>query len=225
MAEEAYILRLPVSLSARVRELMSMPGATRGMAMSVQFIAQDGFKPGRLARVQIGDDYYPATLMDLPTVVETAKSLDGTSYYKAGHVGQVLVVSERMMTPAPPASYVERDGLTPPTRRIRDFWAANQPLNSRDNPPAEVERIEGKLKRIAEGQAEDPADLAVGAQPGAPAFPVMSTPASAAMAPGSQAGRGTVLPATEEVASPPRLEHTMQDLFGDSEEDSDSDEG
>lgn len=237
--EEAYVLRLPLSLAARVRELMQAPGATRDMAMHIQFIDQPGFEKGRLARVRIGEDFFPATLMDLPTVVESAKSIDGVSFYKCGHVSQMLVVSEMMMTPAPPSNYVEADGLTPPARGIRKFWAANQPLNPRNaTEAADIERVEAKLKRLVDGQElleeEAPA-------PGVPAR-------EAATSSGGGAGNVLVprcvdepssfptrhgqfpLPAHVErqaVAAQPSApaasvpQHTFQDLFGDSDDDSD----
>lgn len=236
MDEEAYVLRLPLPLAARVRELMELPGATRDMGMHVEFVDQPGFEQGRLARVRIGEDFFPATLMDLPTVIESAKSVDGVSYYKSGHVSQVLVVSEMMMTPAPPSSYVERDGLTPPARGIRDFWAANQPINPRsDEEAAEIERVEAKLKCIIDGQMdvdedEGRAPVAPGAGPAAGLGGGRGGEAASAGGPSLAEGpRGSTLTAAAAAAAaqpsgaaaPAPPQHTFQDLFGDSDEDSD----
>ncbi|KAG8464742.1 hypothetical protein KFE25_010110 [Diacronema lutheri] len=236
--EEAYVLRLPLPLAARVRELMQAPGATREMAMHVQFVEQPGFVAGRLARVRIGEDYFPATLMDLPTVVESAKSVDGMSYYKCGHVSQMLVVSEMMMTPAPPPSYVARDGLTPPARGIRDFWAANQPINPHGGEgTAEVERVEAKLKRILDGQGgpldDEPPSAAAGAQPAASVAAGERALLFARAAGDTAAGReasaaaalgmreGAVATSVPGAATAGAQQHTFQDLFGDSSDDSD----
>ncbi|KAJ1620200.1 TAFII55 protein conserved region-domain-containing protein [Pavlovales sp. CCMP2436] len=228
--EEAYVLRLPLSLAARVRELMQTPGATRDMSMQVQFAEQPGFEPGRFARVRIGEDFFPATLMDLPTVVESAKSIDGVSFYKSGHVSQVLVVSEMMMTPPPPASYVERDGLTPPARRIRDFWAANQPMSARDEGTGEVERVEAKLRRIVDGQGAAPGDEDDGfattpaggggafpARAGAPLAPQSRAAPNPAFAQALQAAGGSQPAVSVQTTAP----HTFQTLFGDSDDESD----
>jgi transcription initiation factor TFIID subunit 7 len=212
-----------------VRELLTAPGASQEGTVSVQFLDQPGFPQGRLARVRIGDDLFPATLMDMPTVLESAKSMDGATYYKSGHVGQVLVVSERMMTPPPPASYVMRDGLTPPTRGIRDFWAANQPMNARDEGTGEIERVEAKLKRIVDGQTDGLVDQTLdgaGAEPSGPsrlaALPTSAATVHQLVAP-SGPSAVAALPAAMANAVASELlhgQHTLQDLFGDSEEES-----
>mmetsp|Transcript_2477 Transcript_2477/g.7275 ORF Transcript_2477/g.7275 Transcript_2477/m.7275 type:complete len:286 (+) Transcript_2477:3-860(+) len=155
MEEEAYVLRLPDSLAARVADLQHQLGSGQELDMDVEFVNAPGHDAGRVAKVRIGSDHFPAVLMDLPTVVESGKSLDGVNYYKSGHVSQVLVVSELMMKPPRPQSYVLPDGLTPPTKGIRAYWSSQRPMRDNDVVTGDVQRVEAKLKRILDGQGAD----------------------------------------------------------------------
>lgn len=237
------MLRLPRSLAARVEELMALPDATQEMAVDIQFVEQPGYEPGRAARVRIGVDYFPAILMDLPTVVEAHKSTDGINYYKTGHVGQVLVVSEMMMSSPPPSSYSLPDGLTPPTRGIRAHWDRYCPLDATLASVHEVENVEARLKQIADGQTTPAAgfeSIADGAMSGDEALleedgNEVAGAAGRAVADADgdtaqlnrPAGRATAGSASDE---PRRAEQgqgapvAFSDLFGDASDNSDAEE-
>eukprot|EP00826_Nyctotherus_ovalis_P066348 TRINITY_DN9799_c0_g2_i10.p2 TRINITY_DN9799_c0_g2~~TRINITY_DN9799_c0_g2_i10.p2 ORF type:complete len:115 (+),score=29.70 TRINITY_DN9799_c0_g2_i10:111-455(+) len=48
----------------------------------------------RFFRVQINENEYPATLVDLPTIIEAHKTLDYKTIFKSVDVGQMLLVHQ-----------------------------------------------------------------------------------------------------------------------------------
>ncbi|MFS7907545.1 putative TAFII55 protein region [Helianthus anomalus] len=72
---------------------------------------------GRNDTFVIGDDHFPASLLDLPGIVESYKTYDDNVLIKTADVGQIIMVRDEG-DPAP--DVVEyRHGLTPPMRDAR----------------------------------------------------------------------------------------------------------
>ncbi|GJU78813.1 ribose-phosphate pyrophosphokinase 1-like protein [Tanacetum coccineum] len=72
---------------------------------------------GRRGTFTIGDDQFPASLFDLPCIVESHKTYDDSVLIKTADVGQMIMVKNEG-DPAP--EVVEyRHGLTPPMRDAR----------------------------------------------------------------------------------------------------------
>ena len=77
------MLRLPDKLATVVRERL------QAQEMGDMHYEATGEFNGKGYRFHLGGDVYPATLGDLPCVVETHKSFDKHTYFKTGEVGQV----------------------------------------------------------------------------------------------------------------------------------------
>jgi transcription initiation factor TFIID subunit 7 len=80
---EQYVLRLPEKLATVVRERLS------AQEMGDMHYEATGDFNGKGFTFHIGGVSYPATLGNLPCVVETHKSFDKHTYFKTGEVGQV----------------------------------------------------------------------------------------------------------------------------------------
>jgi len=86
MLEDQYVLRLPPALAQRIREDIAKAKEGKEVTSEVFFsIAEDC----RKASFSYNGEVYPATLVDLPCVLEAQKTYDKRFYYKAGDIGQV----------------------------------------------------------------------------------------------------------------------------------------
>ncbi len=56
--------------------------------------SNEGTKPGFRWVFTLGGESYPARLVNLPTNVETHKTVDKVTYYKSSDIGQMMVVYE-----------------------------------------------------------------------------------------------------------------------------------
>lgn len=61
------------------------PVSSNGLHVSLKYIAEDG----RSGTFVIGNDRFPASLLDLPTVVESYKTYDDSVLIKTADIGQV----------------------------------------------------------------------------------------------------------------------------------------
>ncbi|CAD5315619.1 unnamed protein product [Arabidopsis thaliana] len=93
----------------------------------------------------IGNDEFPASLLDLPAVVESFKTYDDCALVKTADIGQMIMVRE----PGDPApNTVEyRHGLTPPMKDARKRRFRREP----DLNPELVQRVERDLLNILSG--------------------------------------------------------------------------
>ena len=80
----------------------------------------------RRAVVRIRRNLYAAKLVDLPTIIETSKTLDKKNLYKTGDICQMLLVGEQisheetiLAYPSKPSDYIYPHGITPPLRWVR----------------------------------------------------------------------------------------------------------
>ncbi|GKB48848.1 transcription initiation factor TFIID subunit 7 [Tanacetum coccineum] len=125
---------------------------------------------GRRGTFTIGDDQFPASLFDLPCIVESHKTYDDSVLIKTADVGQMIMVRNEG-DPAP--EVVEyRHGLTPPMRDARRRRFRREPdLNVRyliilnllqlkfNLEPELVRRVERDLLNIMHGGTAENFDI------------------------------------------------------------------
>eukprot|EP00904_Undaria_pinnatifida_P013816 jgi/Undpi1/9565/HiC_scaffold_27.g12021.m1 len=107
---------------------------------------------------------YPARLVDLPCIVETQKTLDRSTFFKSGDVGQMLIVYKdeaaykkddgNAASASPRGLYP--DGLTPPTKNIvrRRFMKARPDLGKFDR--TEVICVESQVLKMQQDVPDGP---------------------------------------------------------------------
>jgi transcription initiation factor TFIID subunit 7 len=115
--------------------------------------------PNRLFDLRLGDYLTKAILLDLPTITESQKTLDGINYFKVADICQLLYCIPRAELPdyrakgTSLARMLERDsryslksGLTPPTHNITsEFFKREVPESL-----ASVKEVEKRIKRAME---------------------------------------------------------------------------
>lgn len=85
--EEQFILRVPPSVAERIEHLLNEtndPSSSEEKSLDLSF-SEDG----RSGSFMIGNDRFPASLLDLPCVVESYKTYDDSSLIKTADIGQV----------------------------------------------------------------------------------------------------------------------------------------
>ncbi|KAM7269961.1 hypothetical protein ACFE04_029175 [Oxalis oulophora] len=136
--EEQFILRVPPSVAERIEQLLNDNSTSSELDLSFT-------EDGRSGTFAIGGDQFPASLLDLPTVVESYKTYDDCALVKTADIGQMIMVRE----PGEPApDTVEyRHGLTPSMRDARKRRFRREP----DLNPELVQRVERDILRIMSG--------------------------------------------------------------------------
>ncbi|KAG2598339.1 transcription initiation factor TFIID subunit 7-like [Panicum virgatum] len=117
--EEQFILRVPPSVAERIKRLMNESAAASSSSSNPDDTSLDlSFsEDGRNGTFMIGNESFPASLLDLPAVVESYKTYDDSVLIKTADIGQMIMVREEN-DPAPEG--VEyKHGLTPPMRDAR----------------------------------------------------------------------------------------------------------
>ncbi|XP_072960349.1 transcription initiation factor TFIID subunit 7 [Typha angustifolia] len=138
--EEQFILRVPPSVSERIERLLNENASAEDGSLDLSF-SEDG----RTGTFVIGDERFPASLLDLPCIVESHKTYDDTVLIKTADIGQIIMVREES-DPAPEG--VEyKHGLTPPMRDARRRRFRREP----DLNPELVQRVEKDLLSIMSG--------------------------------------------------------------------------
>ncbi|GAU32893.1 hypothetical protein TSUD_393140 [Trifolium subterraneum] len=145
--EEQFIIRVPPNVAERIERLLNENNASSSEDKSLDL--QFG-EDGRSGTFVIGDEHFPASLLDLPAVVESYKTYDDNSLVKTADIGQMIMVRES--GDAAPDVIESRHGLTPPMRDARKRRFRREP----DLNPELVSRVEKDLlKIIAGGTAEN----------------------------------------------------------------------
>ncbi|XP_022754359.1 transcription initiation factor TFIID subunit 7-like isoform X2 [Durio zibethinus] len=139
--DEQFILRVPPSLAERIDRLLS-ENASSSEDKSLDLVFSDD---GRTGTFVIGNDYFPASLLDLPCVVESYKTYDDSALVKTADVGQMILVRESGEASQDVVEY--RHGLTPPMRDARKRRFRREP----DLNPEFVQRVEKDLVNIMSG--------------------------------------------------------------------------
>nr|GMD52005.1 transcription initiation factor TFIID subunit 7-like [Ipomoea batatas]GME02376.1 transcription initiation factor TFIID subunit 7-like [Ipomoea batatas] len=149
--EEQFILRVPPSVAERIDRLLSENASSsedKGLDLSFS-------EDGRSGTFVIGNEHFPAGLLDLPCIVESYKTYDDSVLIKTADIGQMIMVREEG-DPTPDA--VEyRHGLTPPMRDARRRRFRREP----DLNPELVRRVERDLQNIMAGGTAENIDAEV----------------------------------------------------------------
>jgi hypothetical protein len=163
--DQAFVLRLPQHAADKVRAMIRA-NDFNGLELKVdRENPMRGFK-GRTSTFTIGSGTaeattLPATFMDLPTLVEVYRTIDGKSgdYVKCGDVQQICFVheteqeSQQMRSSRPSGRY--HSGITPPTYKITREFAKFKPhysqllKNRKVIPKNALRRAENHICRIS----------------------------------------------------------------------------
>ncbi|KAK3443494.1 hypothetical protein EUGRSUZ_B03612 [Eucalyptus grandis] len=145
--EEQFILRVPPSVAERIERLLNEDASSSDDKELDLSFSEDG----RTGTFVIGNDRFTASLMDLPTVVESYKTYDDTNIIK------LLTLMIMVREPGDPAPDVVeyRHGLTPPMRDARKRRFRREP----DLNPELVQRVEKDLLNIMAGGTAENADI------------------------------------------------------------------
>ncbi|XP_020590621.1 transcription initiation factor TFIID subunit 7 isoform X2 [Phalaenopsis equestris] len=150
--EEQFILRVPPSIAECIERLLSEnPSTSEDVSLDLSFTDD-----GRTGTFCIGNDKFPASLLDLPGIVESYKTYDDTVLIKTADIGQIIMVREEG-EPAP-EGIEYRHGLTPPMRDARRRRFRREP----DLNPELVQRVEKDLLNIMSGGTVEKPDFANG---------------------------------------------------------------
>ncbi|XP_073266916.1 transcription initiation factor TFIID subunit 7 isoform X3 [Populus alba] len=146
--EEQFILRVPPSIAEKLDRLLSeTASSSEEQSLDLSFL-----EDGRSGTFVIGDEHFPASLLDLPCAVESYKTYDDCALVKTSDIGQMLMVREAGDTAPDVVEY--RHGLTPPMRDARKRRFRREP----DLNPELVQRVEKDLLNIMAGGTVENAD-------------------------------------------------------------------
>ncbi|XP_048425890.1 transcription initiation factor TFIID subunit 7-like isoform X1 [Pyrus x bretschneideri] len=160
--EEQFVLRVPPSVAERLDRLLGENASTDDKSLDLSFEVSPNVslvslkylpEDGRTGTFVIGNDRFPASLFDLPCVVESFKTYDDSVLIKTADIGQMIMVRD----PSDPApDTVEyRHGLTPPMRDARKRRFRREP----DLNPEIVRRVEEDLLNISTSGPADNIDV------------------------------------------------------------------
>ncbi|KAL8507150.1 hypothetical protein ACS0TY_017883 [Phlomoides rotata] len=142
--EEQFIMRVPPAVAERIECLLNdTSSSSEDKNLDLSF-SEDG----RTGTFVIGNDRFSASLLDLPTVVESYKTYDDNVLIKSADIGQMIMVREE--GDGVPEAVEYRHGLTPPMRDARRRRFRREP----DLNPEVVRRVEKDLQNIMAEMAE-----------------------------------------------------------------------
>ncbi|KAL8540931.1 hypothetical protein ACS0TY_002262 [Phlomoides rotata] len=111
--DEQFIMRVPPAVAERIERLLNdTSSSSEDKNLDLSF-SEDG----RTGTFVIGNDRFSASLLDLPTVVESYKTYDDNVLIKSADIGQMIMVREE--GDGVPEAVEYRHGLTPPMRDAR----------------------------------------------------------------------------------------------------------
>ncbi|KAI9314491.1 TAFII55 protein conserved region-domain-containing protein [Dichotomocladium elegans] len=145
--EEHLILRMPQGeLADKLREQVRKREISDDVKLH--------FRDSRRGYFFLDGKRYDTTLVDLPTIIESQKTLDNKQFYKIADISQMLIVDDGSHPrDDPPArsnttdSYTFEDGLTPPLKHVRRR-RFRQRLSKRA-----IEDVEREVERLLEVDA------------------------------------------------------------------------
>ncbi|KAI3822928.1 hypothetical protein L1987_10529 [Smallanthus sonchifolius] len=147
--EEQFVLRVPPSVAEHIERLLSENASSSDDNSLDLSFSEDG----RSGTFVIGNGCFPASLLDLPAILESYKTYDDNVLIKTADVGQVIVVREEG-DPSP--DVVEyRHGITPPMRDARRRRFRREP----DLNPELVNRVEKDILNIMNGGTAENLDI------------------------------------------------------------------
>ncbi|KAK6937012.1 TAFII55 protein, conserved region [Dillenia turbinata] len=136
--EEQFILRVPPLVAERIEQLLNENASSSDDKSLDLSFSEDG----RTGTFVIGNDRFPASLLNLPCIVESYKTYDDSVLIKTADIGQMIMVREE--GDAAPDVVEYRHGLTPPMRDARRRRFRREP----DLNPELVRRVEKDLLNI-----------------------------------------------------------------------------
>lgn len=141
--EELLLLRVQdPNLAERLHAVLSeRPDAPKDPIVELRF-DEDG--EGRKGTFTFDDTVLPASLKDLPTIVESYKTYDDINLVKSGDIGQVILVGGKQG-----ASTKARHGLTPPMRDAARRMFEYTPVVDQKV----MQKLEDDLLTITQGKA------------------------------------------------------------------------
>ncbi|URE32630.1 vesicle-associated membrane protein [Musa troglodytarum] len=139
--EEQFILRVPPSVAERIERLLN-ENASSSLDGSLDISFSED---GRSGTFMIGNERFPASLLDLPCMVESYKTYDDNVLIKTADVGQMIMVRDEGDAAVEGVEY--KHGLTPPMRDARRRRFRREP----DLNPEVVQRVEKDLLNIMSG--------------------------------------------------------------------------
>ena len=157
--ERSFLLRLPEPQAEMVRKTLHA-GFVKDY-LSIEFQADN-----RHATVRVGKSCLTGKLMDLPTIVESLKTVDNKSFYKTADVCQMLVCTDESDDPnvdveetseqishKKDKKFVFNHGVTPPLKNVRKRRFRKTARKKHQECP----EVEKELKRLlrADVQAEN----------------------------------------------------------------------
>ncbi|KAL8511662.1 hypothetical protein ACS0TY_018175 [Phlomoides rotata] len=147
--EEQFIMRVPPAVAERIECLLNdTSSSSEDKNLDLSF-SEDG----RTGTFVIGNDRFSASLLDLPTVVESYKTYDDNVLIKSADIGQMIMVREE--GDGVPEAVEYRHGLTPPMRDARRRRFRREP----DLNPEVVRRVEKDLQNIMAGGTAENFDI------------------------------------------------------------------
>ncbi|BBH04310.1 TBP-associated factor 7 [Prunus dulcis] len=141
---------VPPSVAERLDRLLGENASTDDKSLDLSFE-----EDGRTGTFVVGNDRFPASLLDLPCVVESFKTYDDSVLIKTADIGQMIMV--RDSSDAAPDTVEYRHGLTPPMRDARKRRFRREP----DLNPELVRRVEEDLLNISAGGPADNIDILI----------------------------------------------------------------
>lgn len=130
--ENQFILRLPPGQSASLRDAIRQGQTNIKDRLAIQLDFTNDKDDMRNGVITFDTIMYKARLMDMPTILETWKSIDGKNFYKTADVCQMLMVREEEDPPEEEdpkkkrrdpnkvdKKYLWPHGYTPPLKNVR----------------------------------------------------------------------------------------------------------
>ncbi|XP_027062581.1 transcription initiation factor TFIID subunit 7-like [Coffea arabica] len=148
--EEQFILRVPPSVAERLDRLLSENASSSSDDKSLDLTFSEDSRSGTFS---VGNDHFPAFLLDLPGTVESYKTYDDSVLIKTADIGQMIMVKEEGDNVPDEVEY--RHGLTPPMRDARRRRFRREP----DLNPELVRRAEKDLQNIMAGGTAENIDV------------------------------------------------------------------
>lgn len=159
------ILRVPDELAQRLHSFIDEKGEKESTVLLTPKIVRNSDNESVTQfDFQYGNFVSTASILDLPCVIESHKTLDDINVYKCGNISQMVYVhpnGERFLEDVPnfqflackqliksgneyKVRYLARDGLTPPTKDIRNrFFRKEFPVER-----SEIREVEQEMVSI-----------------------------------------------------------------------------
>mmetsp|Transcript_49359 Transcript_49359/g.91899 ORF Transcript_49359/g.91899 Transcript_49359/m.91899 type:complete len:235 (-) Transcript_49359:12-716(-) len=158
--EEQFILRLPLDVADRVRAVLRETPNARPEDSHMELRFTDENQDDRNGMFVLGEDAFPVSVRDLPCMVESFKTYDGSTIIKSNDVGQ-LVIARHQGEEAPEGlprrngRLEVSDGLTPPMRDVRKRFFKPEVTEQ----PEHLQAVEKALAVILSGGQPRQTDL------------------------------------------------------------------